>query len=73
MSTPIDETYPADYKPAFYKKVPKTLHEKYTEAWYAFSGKGVTKQRAQFLANEDWNKSSDEERRNFVKRHLRQS
>ena len=45
----FDETYPDDYKPAFYKKVPKILHEKYTKAWYAFSGSGLTKQRAQFL------------------------
>ena len=71
MASHNDEAYPAGYKPTFYTKVPKTLHEKYIEAWYNFSGSKLTKERAQTLANVDWKASSDDEKHNLIKRHVR--
>ena len=71
MSTPNDESYPAGYKPVFYVKLPRTLYVKYIEAWYHFSGSGLTKERAQFLANEDWRKSSDDEKHKLIQKHVR--
>ena len=71
MSTPNDESFPAGYKPVFYVKLPRTLYEKYIEAWYSFSGSGLTKERAQFLANEDWRKSSDDEKHKLIQKHVR--
>ena len=64
------DMYPSWYIPQFYKKVPSSLYEKFTEACFYFKGKGVTKKQAQETSNANWIKFSLEEKKSIAKKHL---
>ena len=65
-----EEEYPIWYEPKFYKKQPKTLHEKYTEAWMHFSGQGLSKSNIQAFSNNDWGNASMDKKHELIKRHI---
>ena len=65
-----EENYPKWYLPQYFKKIPVTLHDKFTEAWVYFSGKGLTKQQCQDLANADWISSAIEAKHALVRKHV---
>ena len=67
MST---DKYPIGYTPQFYSHLPRTLYEKYVEAWYFICGKELSKKRAQELANYDWKQNSVEEKNALIQKHI---
>ena len=48
-----EENYPKWYLPQYFKKIPFSLHDKFTEAWVYFNSKSLTKQQCQHLVNAD--------------------
>ena len=62
------DRYPNWYVLQFYKKVPSSLYEKFTEVWFYFNGKSFTKKQAQETSNANWIKFSLEEKKPLVKK-----